>query len=93
MSKKIQYTDEPLGEVKVVSDFLPSPQELAFREETVKVTISLSRKSVDFFKSEADKHHTQYQRMIRQLLDAYVDRQERTSVKHSARADQERSAG
>ncbi|WP_305047142.1 hypothetical protein [Geoalkalibacter sp.] len=93
MSKKIQYTDEPLGEVKVVSDFLPSPEELAFREETVKVTISLSRKSVDFFKSEADKHHTQYQRMIRQLLDAYVDRQERTSVKHSTRTDQERSAG
>ncbi len=76
MSKKIQYTDEPLGEFRVISDFLPSPEELAFREESVKVTIALSKKSVDFFKTEACKHHTQYQRMIRQLIDAYVDTQE-----------------
>lgn len=78
MSRKIQYTDEPLGDFRVISDFLPSPEELAFREESVKVTISLSKKSVDFFKSEAGKHHTQYQRMIRQLIDAYVDSQVRT---------------
>ena len=76
MTRKINYTDEPLGNVRVVSDFLPTPAELAFREESVKVTISLSKKSVDFFKSEAGKHHTQYQRMIRQLIDAYVDTQE-----------------
>jgi len=78
MSRKIQYTDEPLGEFRVISDFLPSPEELAFREESVKVTIALSKKSIDFFKAEAGKHHTQYQRMIRQLIDAYVDTQERT---------------
>lgn len=77
MSRKIQYTDEPLGEFRVISDFLPSPEELAFREESVKVTIALSKRSIDFFKSEAGKHHTQYQRMIRQLIDAYVDTQER----------------
>jgi len=46
---------------------------LAFREEGVKVTLDLRRKSVVFFKSEATKHHTQYQRMIRWLLNAYVD--------------------
>ena len=56
-------------------DFLPSPAELAFREEGVKVTLALSRKSIEFFKSEATKHHTQYQRMIRRLIDAYVDAQ------------------
>ncbi|MDO8931866.1 MAG: hypothetical protein Q7U97_05690 [Rhodocyclaceae bacterium] len=72
---KIKYTDEPLGKVQVVPDFLPSPAELAFREEGVKVTLALSRKSVEFFKSEATKHHTQYQRMIRRLIDAYVDAQ------------------
>jgi hypothetical protein len=75
MNSKIRYTDEPLGEVKIIPDFLPSPAELAFREESVKVTISLSKKSVEFFKSEATRHHTQYQRMIRQLLDAYVETQ------------------
>lgn len=76
MSEKIKYTDEPLGAVQVLPDFLPSPAELAFREEGVKVTLALSRKSVEFFKSEAQRHHTQYQRMIRRLLDAYVDAQE-----------------
>jgi hypothetical protein len=78
MSAKIKYTDEPLGEIRIISDFLPSPDELAFREESVKVTISLSKRSVNFFKSQATKHHTQYQRMIRQLLDAYVDAQSRS---------------
>ena len=72
MSKKIQYTDEPMGELRVVEDFLPSPEQLAVTEEAVKVTITLSKESVEFFKSEARKHNTQYQRMIRRLLDAYT---------------------
>ena len=80
MRKKISYTNEPLGEVEVIPDFLPPPAELAFREEGVKVTLALSKKSVDFFKFEASKHQTQYQRMIRRLLDAYVEAQEERPV-------------
>ena len=72
MRKRTEYTDEPLGEVRVVEDFLPSPEELIFRNETVKVTLSLSKMSVDFFKQEAEKHDTQYQRIIRRLLDEYA---------------------
>ena len=72
MNAKIKYRDEPLGDVEVIEDFLPSPDELAFREDTVKVTIALSRASVDFFKREARKRHTPYQKMIRRLLDAYT---------------------
>ena len=72
MKGKIRYTDEPIGKVKVIKDFLPSPGELALKEETVKVTISLSKASVDFFKNEAKKHNTQYQKMIRRLLDEYT---------------------
>ena len=60
---------------EVVADFLPSPAELAFREDGVKVTLALSKRSVEFFKSEASKHQTQYQRMIRRLLDLYVETQ------------------
>lgn len=74
MSAKIRYTNEPLGEPKVIRDFLPPPEELAFREEGVKVTLALSKRSVEFFKREATKHNTQYQRMIRRLLDAYAQR-------------------
>lgn len=73
MNEKIKYKNEPLGKVRVVRDFLPPPEQLAFREEGVKVTLALSKKSVEFFKSEAAKHHTQYQRMIRHLVDAYVE--------------------
>jgi predicted DNA binding CopG/RHH family protein len=72
MSAKIKYTNEPIGDPKVIRDFLPSPADLAFRDEDVKVTITLSKKSVDFFKAVAAKGDTQYQRMIRRLLDAYV---------------------
>lgn len=86
MSGKIKYTNEPIGDPRVVRDFLPSPEELAFREEDVKITITLSKKSVEFFKSEAAKADTQYQRMIRRLLDAYVDAQAVTQVRRSAPA-------
>jgi predicted DNA binding CopG/RHH family protein len=72
MKKKITYTDGLIGDIKVLRDALPPPSELAFREEQVKVTIGLSKASVDFFKKEARQHHTQYQKMIRRLLDLYV---------------------
>jgi predicted DNA binding CopG/RHH family protein len=42
------------------------------KEDGVKVTISLSQKSVDFFKAYAKKSNIPYQRMIRRLLDEYV---------------------
>ena len=75
MNRKTKYTDEAIGDPVVVPDFLPLPAELAFREEGVKVTLALSKKSVDFFKLQASKHQTQYQRMIRRLLDAYEEAQ------------------
>lgn len=88
MSKRIKYQDEPI-ETKVIEDFLPTPEQLAFREEGVKVTIALSKKSVEFFKAEAAKHHTQYQRMIRDLIDSYVDAYDKPSVSDSALTEQE----
>lgn len=42
VNAKIKYTDEPLGNPKVVADFLPSPEDRVFREEGVKVTPTLS---------------------------------------------------
>jgi hypothetical protein len=74
MKRRIRYSNEPIGPVKIVHDFLPPPEALAFREEDVKVTLSLSKRSVAFFKAEAKKRGTPYQRMIRRLLDAYADR-------------------
>ena len=75
MSKRTQYSDEPIGEVRLVPDFLPSPEELALKNEQTKVTIHLNSETVAYFKAAADKHHMQYQKMIRQLLDEYVAHQ------------------
>lgn len=85
MSSKIKYTAEPIGKIEIVPDFLPSPVDLAFREEGTKITIALSKKSVDFFKSQASKHHTRYQRMIRRLLDSYVESQEALTTRSTGR--------
>lgn len=70
--RNIKYTDEDIGNIKIVPDFLPAPKELALKEETIKVTISLTKESIVFFKQQAATHHTNYQKMIRQLLDQYA---------------------
>jgi len=75
MNKQIHYSEEPIGEIKLVADFLPSPEVLALKTKNTKVTISLSSESVAYFKKAAKKHHMQYQKMIRQLLDDYVEHQ------------------
>jgi predicted DNA binding CopG/RHH family protein len=80
MRRKIEYSNERIGDPRVVKDFLPSPENLVFKEENVKVTIGLSRKSVDFFKRHAREQHTQYQKMIRHLLDFYVARHQDESL-------------
>jgi predicted DNA binding CopG/RHH family protein len=72
MKRKIKYTDEPMGKLTVVKDFLPAPDQLVLKEENVKVTISLNKSSVEFFKKEAQKHQTSYQRMIRRVIDWYA---------------------
>ena len=72
MKTKIEYTDEPLGELMVIKDGLPSPDQLILKDDNVKITIALKKSSIEFFKYEAKKHHTSYQRMIRQLIDWYA---------------------
>lgn len=52
-----------------------------FKEDTVKVTIALSKSSVEFFKEKAEEHNTAYQKIIRRLLDSYVDRHKRPLTK------------
>ncbi|MBW1743893.1 MAG: CopG family transcriptional regulator [Deltaproteobacteria bacterium] len=72
MKKRAKYTNEPLGNIRVLKDFLPAPEDLALKDETIKVTIALSKRSIEFFKAQAKKNNTQYQKMIRRLLDLYA---------------------
>ena len=79
MKSKIKYTKEPMGDLIVIKDFLPSPDQLVLKEENAKVTISLKKSSIEFFKKQAKKHHTSYQRMIRQLIDWYTSHYQKSA--------------
>ena len=74
MKKKIKYSNEPI-EARVITDFLPSPENLVLREKKKRVTLTLTEKSLDFFKEAARKRKASYQAMIRRLLDFYVANQ------------------
>ena len=79
MKSKIKYTDEAMGDLRVVRNFLPPPDQLALKEENVKITISLKKSSVEFFKKEAQKHHTSYQKMIRRVIDWYASQYQKSA--------------
>ena len=74
-NRTVKYSAGEIGRVRVVEDFLPAPDALVPREENVKVTLSLSQRSVTFFKRAAQKRRVPYQRMIRALVDAYAEQQ------------------
>ena len=71
MKNKIKYRNEPI-EASLISDFLPRPEDLILNEKKKRVTLTLTQKSLDFFKDSARKHKASYQAMIRRLLDYYV---------------------
>lgn len=79
MKEKNNYTNAPsaikesLMTASAVEDFLPPPEMLIPKEETRKITISLSKKSIDFFKHKSEETHIPYQQMIRKILDTYTD--------------------
>ena len=74
MKKRIVYTDEPIN-ARVIENFLPDPDQLIFKEKKAKVTLTLSQRSIEFFKEAAKKNNASYQAMIRRLLDYYVANQ------------------
>ena len=86
MRKKIKYSDSPkdisnaiLTSTKI-KDFLPPPEKLIPKVKNIKITISLSEHSIDFFKEEAKKLGVPYQTMIKKVLDAYSDYYEKTGT-------------
>ncbi len=80
MIRKTKYRKAPraiaeaINKAEIVNDFLPPPEKLVFKEPTVKVTLALSRRSVEFFKATAKKHQVPYQSMIKRIVDLYAER-------------------
>lgn len=56
-----------------IDDFLPPPELLGAKEETKKITISLSKRSIEFFKQASKMNHIPYQQMIRKVIDNYAE--------------------
>lgn len=58
MREKMTEPNKPIGKMIRIDDFLPPPEELVIPQETVKVTIALSKLSIGFFKHQAKQHRT-----------------------------------
>ncbi len=84
--KETHYEQTPdelrnaLLKAREVEDFLPPPELLIPKEETKKVTISLSTKSIKFFKNVSEKTDIPYQQLIRKVLDSYADHHTKTGT-------------
>ncbi len=76
--KKTKYAKAPKEISRAISaserieDFLPHPGKLVFKDEAVKVTLSLGKESVTFFKKMAKENHVPYQNMIKRVVDLYA---------------------
>ena len=73
MSKRAVDSNFPIGRLTRITDVLPPPEKLVVPEDTIKVTLLLSKSSVRFFKQKAAQHRAKYQRMLRELVDRYAE--------------------
>lgn len=62
----------PIEKINQTARKMGFPIGLVSSEKKVLVTIYLNKFTVDFFKKEARKYNTKYQRMIRTVLDLYA---------------------
>lgn len=70
--KRTTDKNMPIGKLTRIKDFLPPPHALVAPRDEVKITLALSRRSIEFFKAQARRNHSKYQRMIREVVDRYA---------------------
>jgi hypothetical protein len=75
MKKRKNPDDAPKGRLTLIEDFLPPPSLLVRKVDTIRVTSEFTKSSIDFLKKEAKKAKVPYQRMLRSLIDLYVEKQ------------------
>lgn len=79
MKKIDKIETAPSGNLKIINDFLPPPSQLVRREDTIRITSEFTKSSILFLKEEAKKAKVPYQRMLRTLIDLYVEQQTRAA--------------
>jgi uncharacterized protein (DUF4415 family) len=79
MKKKIKYSNKfakdqkiDAKSLKVIKDFLPSPEELFPKEEKVKITIEIDVETYQFFQNLALSFDKKYQPLMREILRQYA---------------------
>ena len=78
MKKQIKYSNAPkkMSEIiinaETINDFLPAPDKLIFKEINDKITLSLTRSSIKFFKEKSAELGIPYQSMIKRVVDIYA---------------------
>lgn len=75
MNSTILDPAEPIGNVTIVDDFLPPPEQLVPKKNTVRLTLDFTKESIEFLQQEAQSQDASYEVMIRKLVDAYVQQQ------------------
>lgn len=86
MKKKIKYsnkfaTDQKINskDLKVIKDFLPSPDELFLKDEKVKITIEIDVETYQFFQKLALSFNKKYQPLMREILKQYARKYKRVA--------------
>lgn len=64
--------EAPVGKTTRVDDFLPPPEVLFASDDRVKITIEIEGTTLDFFKDQAMRTGSKYQRLMRQVLKQYA---------------------
>lgn len=79
MKKKVKYSNKFEKEqkidgknLKIIKDFLPSPDELFLKEEKVKITIEVDVETYQFFQKLALSFNKKYQPLMREILKQYA---------------------
>lgn len=78
MKRKTEYRRAPgsisraIESSEKIEDFIPGPEKLVRKDDSVRITILLSKNSVNFFKDKAKKTGVPYQTMIKTVLDKYT---------------------
>lgn len=70
--KTTKRTDQPVGNLAVIADFLPRPELLLPERKQMKITLNLDADTIKFFKGMASKNKMKYQRMMREVLNIYA---------------------
>lgn len=80
MASNVNYTNAPkeveesVDKAIIVTDFLPSPEELVSKTAKEKITIALDKSSLDLYGRYPKKHNAKYQTMTNSVVGAYADK-------------------